>query len=85
MSWTNISKPTGSSYTRVNPVGRENYDQSDITFDSTTVFYDGVNQAAYTNVLKPITGDTWAQAIYTWASATRPWQSPSWNLLNKPS
>ena len=52
-TYTNIAKPSGTTYTQVNPVGRETYDNSTITFDSSTVFYDGVNQSLYTNISKP--------------------------------
>lgn len=53
--WTNISKPSSSNYTNVNTVGKEQYDQADITYDSATTFYDGVNQTAWTDVNKPST------------------------------
>lgn len=54
MSYTNIPKPGAQSYTTVNPVGKEQYDQ-DIAYDSTTIFYDGTNPSQYTNVTKPST------------------------------
>jgi len=54
MPYTNIAKPTGASYTNVEPVGKEPYDDSDITYDDANVFYDGVNEAAYTNIAKPV-------------------------------
>ena len=58
MAWTNVSKPTSSVYARINTIGKEQYDQSDITYDSATVFYDGVNQSAWTSVAKP-TSSVW--------------------------
>lgn len=52
-SYTNIAKPSGTSYTRTNPIGRETYDDSTVTYDSASVFYDGVNQSQYTKITKP--------------------------------
>ena len=52
--YTNINKPTGTSYTNQNSIGREQYDQSSISYDDAGVFYDGTNQGLYTNVSKPI-------------------------------
>lgn len=52
-AYTRIDKPTGASYTNLNVQGKEQYDQADITYDDANVFYDGVNDAAYTNVSKP--------------------------------
>lgn len=56
MSWSNVSKPSSTTYTNVNGQGREQYDQSSITFDEATIFYDGVNESMWTDVLKPTTG-----------------------------
>lgn len=36
-------------------MGREQYNQADITYDSATTYYDGVNPNQYTNVAKPVT------------------------------
>lgn len=58
MAWSNVSKPNTSNYMNVNPQGKEQYDQSDITYDSAITFYDGVNMAAWTDVNKP-TGGAW--------------------------
>lgn len=58
MSWTNVSKPVGSNYTNVNPMGREQYDQADITYDSATTYYDGIDMNQWTDVNKPNT-PTW--------------------------
>lgn len=52
-TYTKISKPSGTSYTLVNPMGRETYDDPTVTYDSSSVFYDGVNQSLYTKVSKP--------------------------------
>lgn len=56
MSWTNVAKPTGTPYTNVNTQGKEQYDQANMTYDSTTTYYDGVNQGAWTDMAKPVAG-----------------------------
>lgn len=52
-TYININKPTGTSYTNTNAMGKEQYDQPDITFDSALTFYDGTNTNLYTNITKP--------------------------------
>lgn len=51
--YTNISKPSGTSYTNTNSIGREQYDQASLTYDDASIFYDGNNPSLYTNVTKP--------------------------------
>ena len=58
MSWTNVAKPTGPTYTNVNGPGKESYDQSDIAYDSSTTYYDGVNPSQWTGISKPV-GPSW--------------------------
>jgi len=58
MAWTPVVKPVGPTYTNVNPIGKEQYDQFDITYDSSTTFYDGVDPSQWTDVNKPST-PTW--------------------------
>lgn len=53
MAWSNVAKPTGPTYTLVNPQGKEIYDQPDLTYDDADVFYDGINEAMWTSVAKP--------------------------------
>ena len=53
MTWTNVPKPTGTPYTRVTLVGKQQYDDPSITYDEATVYYDSVNQTAWTDVAKP--------------------------------
>jgi len=60
MSWTKINKPSSSSYTKVNPSGRVNFDQADIKYDSAVVFYDGFDPNAWTKVNKPTT-ENWTK------------------------
>jgi hypothetical protein len=52
-TYTNITKPSGTSYTNQNGVGKEQYDQSNLEYDDALVFYDGVNESLYTKVTKP--------------------------------
>lgn len=53
MAWTPVAKPTGTSYTDVNPASKTQYDDALVTYDSALVFYDGGNPNMYTNVAKP--------------------------------
>jgi len=52
MSWTNISKPTGTNYTNVN-AAKPSYDEPSLSYDDASTYYDGFNSAAYTNIPKP--------------------------------
>ncbi len=60
--WTNVSKPTGTAYTNLNPMGKEQYDQADISYDDVNVFYDGVNPAQWTDISKPST-NAWISVL----------------------
>lgn len=60
MAWTNVSKPTGPSWTNTNPSGKEQYDQADLMYDSTTTYYDGFNPTQWSNVSKPVSS-TWTK------------------------
>ena len=82
--YTNVAKPTSNVYTNLNPVGKEQYDDSGITYSSSTVFYDGVNQTAYTNLSKPTTIHTWNSLTQSWSSFANQWQSPSYTPVAKP-
>lgn len=64
MAWVNVAKPTSSTWTSLNPQGREQYDQADITYDDADVYYDGVNPTQWTNVSKPSTS--------SWVSIAKP-------------
>ena len=85
MSWTNVPKPNTQTYTNVNPQGKENYDKSDITYDSSTTYYDGVNPSQWIDINKPTTVYTWANTGSTWVNFNHQWQSPTWTLVNKPT
>jgi len=58
MAWTTVAKPGAQTYTNSNPVGKEQYDQSSLTYDDANTYYDGVNPNQYTMVAKPTT-PTW--------------------------
>ncbi len=53
MPYTNVPKPGAQTYTNLNPMGKEQYDQADLIYDSSTTYYDGFNPSQYTNVSKP--------------------------------
>lgn len=64
MVWTSVAKPSSSNYTNVNALGKEQYDQSDLTYDSATTYYDGINPDQWTEVAKP-TGEGWGPDLVT--------------------
>lgn len=47
VTYTNVSKPSSTPYSNANARGKEQYDQSNLIYDDTTAFYDGVNLMAY--------------------------------------
>lgn len=53
MSYTKITKPSGTSYSNQNTVGKEQFDDANVFYDDASVFYDGINQSQYSNVTKP--------------------------------
>ena len=53
-TYTNISKPSVTSYSNQNTTGKEQYDQVTLTFDEISVFYDGIDATQYTNINKPL-------------------------------
>lgn len=56
MPYTNVAKPSASSYTAVN-TAKPSFDEPGLSYDDTATFYDGVNQTAYNNESKPSTLD----------------------------
>lgn len=58
MSWNNVSKPIGPTYTNLNPIGKQQYDQADIEYDSADTFYDGLDPNQWTDISKPNTSWT---------------------------
>jgi len=51
--YTNVSKPTGAPYTNVNSSGREGFDDTNVSFDSSSTFFDGINDSVYIDISKP--------------------------------
>lgn len=51
--YTNVAKPTGTGYTNVNSSGKEDFNDSSVTFDQSTTFFDGINNSIYIKVTKP--------------------------------
>ena len=52
-TYTNVNKPSGTSYSNSNSMGKEQYDQNTLTYDDSSTFYDGINPLQYTNTNKP--------------------------------
>ena len=50
-TYTKITKASGTIYTPVNPLGKEQYDQASIQYDDSITNYDGT-PATYTKVTK---------------------------------
>lgn len=62
--WTNIAKPGAQTYTTVNPMGKETYNQASLTYDDAQTYYDGVNPNQWTDVAKP--------AVSAWTDVAKP-------------
>lgn len=62
--WTSIAKPSVLAYTMVNPGGKAQYDQANLTYDDVNTFYDGVNPSQWTDIAKPVTN--------TWVTVAKP-------------
>lgn len=89
MSWTKVSKPTGSNWTMVNPGGKQTYDDSAVSYDDSSVFYDGVNLTAWTNVPKPTGGQEiyagYATGLITPPTYSRSYGADPWVRVAKPN
>lgn len=66
-TYTNITKPSGTSYTNQNGVGKEQYDQATLTYDDISTYYDGINLLAYTKVSTPTIAWNLARASFSQA------------------
>ncbi len=91
-AYTYIAKPTGTPYTNVNTVGgKEQYDQPNLMYDDLNVFYDGINQNAYTKIAKPTTTQVVASAglYYGFGAFTysggQPLGQSEWTKVAKPT
>lgn len=87
--WTNVSKPGAQTYTTVNPMGKEQYDQASLTYDSDLTYYDGVNPSQWTDVAKPTNGRViyagMATGLLMPLTYTRQYDASSWNKVPKPN
>lgn len=92
MAWTTVAKPTGTPYTAVSPQGKEMFDDPNVLYDDSTIFFDGVNTTAWGNILKP-TGNTVISILKGMAtgllipftySTQHDISSDSWTKINKP-
>lgn len=92
MTWTKITKPTSRNWTNLNPVGRTQYDQADVTYDSAFVFFDGNNPNEWTKVAKPTGGSLTTIIVGTATGLLIPptyatahtVATDSWNRVPKP-
>lgn len=50
--WTDISKPTGTSYVNVN-TAKPSYDEPTLSYDDSSTYYDGFNPMQWTDISKP--------------------------------
>ncbi len=85
-TYTNITKPSGTSYTNQNTIGKEQFDDVNVVYDDSGVFFDGINYSQYTSVSKPGIGDgLWSSAVYPWELAL-PWSVsvPNYTKITKP-
>lgn len=55
MAWTTVPKPRAQTYSNLNPMGKEQYDQATLVYDDSGTFYDGINPAQWTDIAKPTT------------------------------
>lgn len=52
--YTNIAKPSATSYTNLNPLGKQTFDDVTVSYDDTVTTYDGTDVNLYTNITKPV-------------------------------
>lgn len=64
MAWTPVGKPSIVVWSNTNPMGKEQYDQSDIAYDSSTTYYDGTIPNQWTEVAKP--------SVIGWTNVPKP-------------
>ena len=89
MAWTNVPKPTTSTWISNNPVGKEQYDQANLSYDDSNVFYDGTNPMQWTDVAKPTNGRTiyagMATGLLMPLTYSREYDASSWVKVSKPN
>lgn len=89
MTWTTIAKPTSSVWSYTNAMGKEQYDQADVTYDSATTYYDGVNPSQWTDVAKPSGGflivPGMATGLLMPPTYSKQYDASPWVKVSKPS
>ena len=53
-TYTNIAKPIDASYTRISFEGNYIWDDPNISYDDSNVYWDGINTLAYINISRPV-------------------------------
>ena len=88
MAWTTVTKPTTRSWTNTNPSGRTQYDQSDITYDDSSIFYDGIDPSFWTKVAKPTNARLITPGMATGLlmppTYSRQYDASGWTKVSKP-
>ena len=88
-AWNNISKPSASNWSDEHPQGKEQYDESTITYDDADIYYDGLNPNQWTDVAKPTNGATIRVGMLTLlpmpVTYSREWSVGSWIKVLKPN
>lgn len=82
--YTNVPKPTGASYTKLDN-GYPLFDDADIFYDDSSAFFDGFRPLMYTNISKP-TSLTWATATIPWSQLNTSWDNAiGYTNVSKPT
>lgn len=85
--WTEIPKPSAQSYTNVNTLGKQVYDEPLISYDDASTFYDSYDPNQWTDVAKPQIGQpTWNDLQIQWQNDLNTWDGSgiSWIKVSKP-
>lgn len=56
MAWTTVPKPGAQTWSPINVIGKQQYDQVNLTYDDVNTFYDGGNPNMWTDIPKPSGG-----------------------------
>lgn len=51
MAWTNVAKPSSTTWTGTYPQGKQIYDDPSVAYDDSSTYYDSFNPSQWTNVL----------------------------------
>lgn len=89
MAWTPVTKPTSSIWTYINPVGKEQYDQANLSYDDSGTYYDGINTLLWTDVAKPTNGGFiqagMATGLIMPPTYSRQMATVGWTKVSKPT